>query len=522
MSWRKSWFSYLVWFVYAVAAGGALAVLSAARCAEAGVGAYWGILAAVLYMAVSGGIVFLLGHLSAMETARTERNRVLWLVVEAALVVLFLALGFYLRVRGMDGAEQASEYYDAAKVVAGQGIPQISHGAHYLYLQALNGVFLLVGNYFSAGVWFQVILQMAGAVFLFFAVRKLAGAGAALSALGFCMCAPYMIRISLALSPEMLYFVILALAAALTAAGCGRRLQPVVFLFTGALAAVCAYLDVMGILLLPLGWSMAFCLREEAAEVKTKAAAIALSVAGAVLTACGCILADSLWSGKAFQSVAGAWIRLYAPEHFRLPVAVGGADSGMEGLVLFCLLALGIFSFWRDRGRDRIALCVAYVCVVMLGSCYGIFTEEMPGFYCLYLLFAILAGIGIEQCVQAVPAGARRSAVREQPGGMPGTERLMAAEDPDVQKEKELQKEFRQEREDGQENFRQAKESQEQAVSAQDQEKSAAGGKKTNYIDNPLPLPKKHEKKVMDYTLQNIPEDDDFDYSVAEDDDFDV
>ena len=43
---------------------------------------------------------------------------------------------------------------------------------------------------------------------------------------------------------------------------------------------------------------------------------------------------------------------------------------------------------------------------------------------------------------------------------------------------------------------------------------------KIQLIENPLPLPKKHVPKVLDYKLDDD-DDSDFDYPVADDDDFD-
>ena len=40
------------------------------------------------------------------------------------------------------------------------------------------------------------------------------------------------------------------------------------------------------------------------------------------------------------------------------------------------------------------------------------------------------------------------------------------------------------------------------------------------YLDNPLPVPKKHEKRTMDFAVSGKP--DDFDISIDENDDFDV
>lgn len=44
---------------------------------------------------------------------------------------------------------------------------------------------------------------------------------------------------------------------------------------------------------------------------------------------------------------------------------------------------------------------------------------------------------------------------------------------------------------------------------------------KPNYIENPLPLPKPHQKRVLDYKVEPSGHDD-FDHVVDENDDFDI
>lgn len=46
--------------------------------------------------------------------------------------------------------------------------------------------------------------------------------------------------------------------------------------------------------------------------------------------------------------------------------------------------------------------------------------------------------------------------------------------------------------------------------------------KSPKYIENPLPLPKPHVKRIMDYARKTIPGEDDFDHPVSDDDDFDI
>lgn len=53
-------------------------------------------------------------------------------------------------------------------------------------------------------------------------------------------------------------------------------------------------------------------------------------------------------------------------------------------------------------------------------------------------------------------------------------------------------------------------------------EPEAEEQKSPNYIENPLPLPKPHVKRIMDYARKTTPGEDDFDHPVSDDDDFDI
>ena len=74
----------------------------------------------------------------------------------------------------------------------------------------------------------------------------------------------------------------------------------------------------------------------------------------------------------------------------------------------------------------------------------------------------------------------------------------------ELEREKALKEEFRQE-----------------AVRHREEREPAEEKKQVKYIENPLPLPRKHKKRVMEYP-RHISEEDDFDHPVDENDDFDI
>jgi len=135
----------------------------------------------------------------------------------------------------------------------------------------------------------------------------------------------------------------------------------------------------------------------------------------------------------------------------------------------------------------------------ILNGC-GMLSEDMPGLTLLYLLLAVAAGAGVQavlpyemELLREVK-GVLPETVDAVPVGTASTKRRLKVQDLETE-------EFPEE---------EPADFQEEPVETE----------KIQLIENPLPLPKKHVPKVLDYKLDND-DDSDFDYPVADDDDFD-
>lgn len=480
MIWKKNVFSYLIWLLYTIMTGFALLCLGTAFCGDLDINVRFGAVFAAVMVAVPGTAAFVLRRIAPGCEAFFQKNKNVRAVTEAALAAVFLTVGLVLRLTGIGDAGEAAAYYETAKVTMGQEIPQIAHGAVYFYVQLLHGIFVLLGNRFVLGIVLQIVLQYIAALVLFFVLRKLTGSVSALLVLAFLMCAPYMVRCGLTLSPEILYFCLLSVALALIAAGYAGRLKAFLFVLTGIVIAVMAYTDVAGLLLVIMAFAVIFCVRREPVLFRTRAGACLCCLLGLVFGFVSCIFVDSVISQKSFEGVWNVWFLMYRPEAFQIPVTVGILDSRMESLALLCMMALGVFSFWFQKREERLVPCMLAACAVILGSCFGIFTKELPGNIYLYLLFALMAGIGLEQCFA---------------GGKSVKETAETAA-----RSAETKQSF--DKEEPEENS---------GLPGGSEAAAPAGKKEVKYIENPLPLPKKHVKKVLDY-----------DYPVSDDDDFDI
>ena len=484
MRWKKNAFSYLSWVIYAVAVEVGMVCLADAICDAKGVKIYFGTIACVLYMVLAGIGVFLVHR--ALE--RRERPLATKNVVEAALTVMLLAAGLVLRIQAISTATESAAYYELASVTSGQEIPQIVHGAVYFYVQLLHGIFYFLGNKFIVAIWTQILLQFVAVLLLYFAVRRMAGSIAAVVMLAFCMLPSYMVRGAVDLSPEMLYLVLWCGILFWISLENNRDWKLWEFVPIGVIIAVAGYLDIAGFFLLGFAVAVIFACSSETATRKRLLAAL-VCLAGAGMGLVGSVAVDALASGKQFGNVMQAWLKLYQPLSFELPLSMEASESGVVGyLVLLCVLSLGIYAFWRNRKTDALKAWILVAVIMALAACFRILTVEMPVNRYLYLLLSILAGVAIEECV--VPCRVNGAAKRE-------LAEIIKLDEPSAElltEEKEAEK-------------------------AETVETTESG--KPRFIENPLPLPKKHQKRTISYRVEVGEGKDDFDISVDEDDDFD-
>ncbi|MCM1191381.1 MAG: hypothetical protein NC123_06855 [Butyrivibrio sp.] len=520
MSWKKNVFSYLLWVFYAVTAEVGLVCLADAACDFAGVEIYIGTVACALYIITVGLGVLLIHRFVAKHSGTDGRKHSAGRAAEAAAVVLLLVTGLVLRVRGMETAGAENLYYELAVMVSGENIPRFAHGAVGLYIQLLHGLFYFLGNKPAVAAGAQLFLQMGAMLLLYLAVRRLAGRLAAVVMLGFGMLSSYLPEEAYRLSPAMLYLFLWAAALLLAVRAVTAKKGMWKSVLAGLVIAFTGYLDVAGWLLLLISAAAVFCEKEEP-EKGRRGIRLLLFLLSAGAGFAGCVLADSLLCGMAFTEVLSGWLQLYSPQGFRLPVsaAVPGtmAEAVAEYIVLFCVLTLGIFSFWRNRQRDYRKGWILLLTVLLPAGCFGIFTEEIPMGLYLYLVLIIMAGIAVEECVRkAKPASGPTAPLPAEGAVMPAESEGAAGPSQKPQPGSELAPQPEKMQED------MPQPGGGTAPQPGDEPTAATEPVKVKLIENPLPLPKKHVKRTLDYGVAVPAGKDDFDLEVDEKDDFDI
>ena len=203
---------------------------------------------------------------------------------------------------------------------------------------------------------------------------------------------------------------------------------------------------------------------------------------------------------KVFSPGKFTWIALYEQQavHTYVPYKVVAV---IIVVIMVTILASGVFSYWCRKELERQSVWLALVLILGILSGCGMLSEDMPGLTLLYLLVALAAGAGVQAILPYEMETFRdvkwvmSEAVETVPEGASPKKRRLKVQDLETE---DLPEE-------------------EPAPVPEEVPETD----KIQFIENPLPLPKKHMPKVLDYKLNSGDGDFDYDYPVADDDDFD-
>ena len=256
----------------------------------------------------------------------------------------------------------------------------------------------------------------------------------------------------------------------------------------------------MGFLLLLILFSVLFLEAKQAVGILRRISAAFLGLSGTLGGFFLSIALDAVGSGKLMGNVLLAWWRVYTPEKFSLAVTYtenvsqGGTFPVIAAVFTETLFCIGAFSYWCRKKWERQTIWVAVMVALGILICVGMTGEEMQGLSLLTLLVVVIGGAG----VQAILPYTTRDELLQT---------VVEAEVMSSPKKRRLKV--------------QDLETEELSEEAEPLPEETVEMEKIRLIENPLPLPKKHVPKVLDYKLDND-EEGDFDYPVADDDDFDL
>lgn len=477
MNLKKNTISYIAWLFLLFFTGATCAFLGLLLSQAVRINMF---IVAIGLITAFLALVFLIYYLTGVILRHKVKKHNFWSLLnltdtfEKILLVTILGIGLVIRILFLSHAGEDAAFYEVAKVTGESGIMiQPVQGIVYFYCIILHGLFYIFGNKWIIGIWLQIVLQLCASVFLYYSIRNLISRVAALIGLGIVMFSPYSILSGVRYSPVILYFCMFSITLFLLSDYMKRSIlneENSIFMWcysviVGIVIGLCCYGDISGVGLFILLLCLPKIQRESNGILWWKRTAT--TAISAIIVFFLLIILDSILSNSTFLNIIEALKILYKSENINLGQWTDEIDFGF--ILLIAVSCIGCFSFWRRTDGERFTPYIFMIVFQSILIFTGITTKNMNGYYFLFILLVILATVSI-------------------------TELFYKENIKDNDETKEMEKEVL----EGQEI------------------------NKIEYIENPLPVPKKHIKKTMDYAF--VPEDSmmKYDILVSEKDDFDI
>lgn len=555
MVYRKTWFSYVLWMVFTmlcviflVFAGNYVCVSYFADSMAQVDGALRPVsgFAAVLAAAAAYWLIRpIAGRIRKRYAGKAFAGRIL----EGIVVTGLLALGLFVRVEragtytGLQEAAESSmqnflsgmEYFDMAVVTADGFAAQTAYGSAWLYVACLSVVLSFLGNKAASAIVFQVFLQMTGLGLGYAVTRRSAGRLPACVVLLYLACSPGYLEMLKNLGPECLFFdlylivmlVVVGFLKAYCKNRCGRGAALAGAVGAGALIGVLGYLDLTAFTILALGAAVVTGKKSRTEEEPVRnGGGISAAVAALILIGCG---AGFLGTAAAVSASSGtgliAYLTQWAAVHvwntrtfgFQ-PLYPYSLDMLLFG-VLAVMASFLVFEFFRS-GREQNYMLWILLCIVAAPTPLAVFGVQPFGLLSMYL-WGVLAGLGLQNCIFGGQARLMQTMIEEinqAAGEIEAVEESgQMQEDREKNKVELIQAGGNKDKVEEIEVLDLTKEE-----TPEEQQQAEEPVRKPRYIKNPLPLPKKHVRRQMDYQYTVDDKDMNYDVEVGDDDDFDV
>ena len=493
MTYRKTWFSYVLWVIYTMLCVIFLVFAGNYVCASYLSDSFWntGLSLPVKDLTVQWfGLVMLPATAVVYGIVRWIADRIrkkyaggetAKKIAECIVVWAFLTVGIFLRamyaldaIQMQKAAENSAqnyvggiEYFEKAVVTAGGFVEPLSYGGAYFYVACLSFILSFLGNKAVSAIILQVFLQVAGLILAYVTTRKLAGRIPAGAVLLYLSCSPAYLEMLKILGPECLFFDLYLLV------------------------------DLAAFTLLVIMAAAVVGKKKHKEDVTVNhvsgldAAVVLMALLSCAVGLCAALGLLSLNRGTSFQGEITVWVAQQIGNSrtfgFR-PLYPYSLDMLLFG-GLTVMAAFLVFEFFRG-GREQNYMLWIFLCIVAAPTPLAVFGVQPLGLLSMYL-WGVLAGLGLQNCILGRKTQLMKTLIEE----------INQAAEELLQKTEA--------------------ERSEEAVS---EPKSSETSAITNprFLENPLPLPKKHVPRQMDYQYHVEDAKMKYDVEVKEEDDFDI
>lgn len=535
MTYRKTWFSSVLWLLYTILCIALLAIS----------GEVW----MHSFSGFSGNMLIIFGMIAIPAAAALYwiiRGIATWAgkkriwkahtirILGSIAFLLIMAGGVLIRVICLKDqlslAESGSmvnaggmEFYDMAVVTEDNWTPFLDHGISDLYVMLLSTVLSFLGNRVVSAVYLQVFLQIIAMVLVYAVTRKIAGRLPACAALLYIAGSLSCRRMLVCFGPEWLFFIFYMFGMLMTVnfvkSYCENRLRKPLALIgavaIGVLIGGLAYLDIMAFSLLVVIVAVAVGKRPRQMKMPV-CNSVGINAAVILMTSFACA---AVWFGvmgivsyvKGTDPLSDVTDKLWLCYQNSYPFT--NMEPYLLDIYLIGILIIPasflVFEFFRKGHEQNYTLWIL-LCLLAAPTPMAVYGEHGFGVLSLYI-WAVLAGLGLQNCLFGGRAKVIQAVIEEINADAERAEASEQSEEP-VNAAQITEEEKPEEQDLGTETV----------IEVQQPEMAENQEQEPRYIENPLPLPKKHVARELDYQYVVEEKDMKYDVEVPDDDDFDV
>lgn len=521
MTYRRTWFSCVPWFLYTI-----LCVILIAVEGDiwiqylTGIGTVRPWVVYILLVIPVSILYWIMRSIAAWIKKKHVWKKYTAVILECIAFLLIIAGALLIRVVSLKYTsaelagfrdlninifpESSVEYYNMAVVTEEGFVAPADYGISDLYVMSLSVVLSFLGNREVSAVFLQIVLQVIGMVLIYAVTGKIAGRLPACIAILYFACSKACISMLDYFSPEWLFFVLymvgMLILVNFVKAYCANRIPKPLSItgavIIGAVIGGLTYLDLMAASLLVVFLIVALGKKNRQGNMPVRnSAGISAMVIWMAFLACATVwfgTVDAVSYAKGTDLYSEVMNRLWAC--FNSSYLFTGRDPYSYDIYLIGVLIVPAyflaFEYFRS-GREQNYMLWIILCLITAPTPLTLYGEHGFGVLSLYV-WAVLAGLGLQNCI----CGGRAKVMQAVIEGI-NTAAKKAVE---------------------------SEQSADAQTAAEIQEAEAMKNRtvKPTYIENPLPLPKKHEKREMDYQYNVEEKDMKYDVDVPLNDDFDV
>lgn len=499
MFWKKNVFSYVLWLALAAVTISGLYELIVNLTSGYQMPSFGNLLIAVAYCLVAYALMYFARKLIEEKFYNVHIEKKTISLLEVLGIVISIAVGGTLRMWELDGKILDSYYFQYAKIGENDGVPAFVHGAGYVYTCLLRLLCIAFGNHILNGVILQLCLYTLALVCFYIAVRMLEGKVPAFFVILVGFCATYMRKDAMILSPTALIVFLIAVVTLLLSIATKINASALWFLPIGLFTGVFGYLD--SLCFLPVAFLLVICMRvdeENEYDLKDKLLQFIGFFGMSILGFGAMLMSDMLLSGCAIERILWAYSYANSTGESSVISLTLESKSVAEMTMFFAILVLASVGFILDKHKERISGWALLLLALLVVQALGVGNQNVDINVLLMIYGAVLCGVGVSSfwVFERLPVRqAEFIAHDEDPISFEMPDQIVDKADDKGENKAEIESET----------------DSKQRYSFKIDPPEGMSREEIDFIENPLPLPKKHISKNMDYDIE-----------VADDDDFDI